>query len=47
MGDLHQAVLGQVLDYSERAAMVVDPDVESLMPVHVQPARAAPRGGRR
>ena len=35
--------LGQVLDMSSKAAMVVDPDIESLMPKHTQHARPAPR----
>ena len=41
--------LGQVLDYSGKAALCMDPDIESMEPSHTQPARPAPRrgGGRR
>ena len=41
--------IGQVLDCSSKAALCDDPDIESMEPEHVQPARAAPRrgGGRR
>lgn len=35
--------LGQVLEMNRKAALVVDPDIESLMPKHTQHARKAPR----
>ena len=36
--------LGQALDFSARAALNDDPDIEQLEEDYVQPARAAPGG---
>ncbi len=38
--------LGQVLEFSAKAALVTDPDVEAMEPGYTQAARPAPRGGR-
>ena len=39
--------LGQLLEMNRNAALVNDPDIESLVKDHVQPARPAPRAPRR
>ena len=39
--------LGQLLELNGKAALVDDPDIESMVAGHVQPARAAPRPPRR
>ena len=42
-----RACLGQLLEHSRKAALVVDPDVESMRKKFTQPARSAPAPRRR